>query len=136
MPPKILKGFKLAKVEIVSEAEGAQVIVHLKMAGREVSGWERGTPTSRNWLVLAASATMKALSQYVIPGVSFHLQDVTIARIKSLRVALVSIVASVSGQDQLLTGSCPVSLDDREAAVKATLDALNRRFSEFLDRDI
>ncbi|MGI6643897.1 MAG: hypothetical protein ACOX3V_07910 [Bacillota bacterium] len=129
------KRVQLVKVEIISEADGAQVVVHLKWAGKEVSGCERGTPTPRNWLVLAASATMKALSEYVMPEVSFHLQDVTVAQVKSLRVALVSIIASFSGREQLLTGSCPVSLDEREAAVKATLDALNRRFSVFADQD-
>jgi hypothetical protein len=40
-----------------------------------------------------------------------------------------------AGRQQLLTGSCPVSHDEREAIVKATLDALNRKFAQLLTGD-
>ncbi len=120
---------QLKKVEIVSSSEGAEIGVQLGLGTRTVTGSEKGMPTLRNWLLLAAGATIKALSQFTAAGVCFSLQDVTVTTIRSLRVALVSVVISASGHDQLVTGSCPVSQDDREAVVKATLDALNRRFS-------
>ncbi len=133
--PHVQNRVQIVKIEIVSQPDGAEVVVHLKLADTEARGARQGAPTPRNWLKMAACATMDALSQFVGPKVCFYLQDVAITTIKELRVCLVSLAVSAAGRDEILTGSCPVSLDDREAVVKATLDALNRRFSQLLEGD-
>ncbi len=126
---------QLEKIEIVSQPDGAEVAVHLKLADQKAQGVRQGQPTHRNWLEMASCATLDALSEFMKQEVCFCLLDVTVTSIKDLRVGLVSLLVTKGGKDEVLTGSCPVSLDDREAVVKATLDALNRRFSQLLEDD-
>ncbi|HHY75439.1 MAG TPA: hypothetical protein GX500_01500 [Firmicutes bacterium] len=134
-PGRQEKRVQLRKVEIVSEADSAEVNVYLKMGNNEVMGTADGVPTAKNWLWLAALATVNALSQYLTPDVSFVVEDVSITSSRSTRIALVSVRLFAFGKDQLLTGSCPVSHDDREAVVKATLDAINRKFAQLVTGD-
>lgn len=129
------KRLQLEKVQIVSEPDGAQVDVFLKMGTTAVSGSSRGVPTPKSWLYLAASATLAAVGQFLNPEITFNVEDASINASRPSRVALVSIMVFTAGRQQLLTGSCPVSHDDREAIVKATLDALNRKFEQLLAGD-
>ena len=39
-----------------------------------------------------------------------------------------------NGQQVMLSGSCPVNHDERESVVRATLDAINRKFPMLLDK--
>jgi hypothetical protein len=134
-PGRQEKRVQLRKVEIVSEADSAEVNVYLKMGNNEVMGTAEGVPTAKNWLWLSACATVKALSQYLTPDVSFVVEDVSVATSRSTRIALVSVRLFAFGKEQLLTGSCPVSHDDREAVVRATLDAVNRKFAQIVGGD-
>ena len=129
------KRAQLEKVQIVSEADGAQVDVFLKMGTTAVTGSSRGLPTTKSWLYLAANATLTAVSQFLGPEITFNVEDASINSSRPNKVALVSIMVFNGGRQQLLTGSCPVSHDDREAIVKATLDALNRKFAQLLAGD-
>jgi hypothetical protein len=126
---------QLRRVEIVSQSDLAEVHVCLKVGPKEVKGSDVAQPTQRAWLRAAARATIDALEQFLTPDVWFDLQDVCVMMSKTLRVALVTIVLNAFGHQQILTGSCPVSYDEREAVVKATLDAVNRRFAQLLERD-
>lgn len=129
------KRVQLEKVEIISEADGAQVNVYLKMGATQATGSARGVPTSKGWLYLAAGATVSAIAQFLSPDISFHVEDVGVNSSRPSNVALVSIMLFASGRQQLLTGSCPIGHDEREAVVKATLDALNRKFAQLLGTD-
>lgn len=129
------KRLQLDKVQIISEADGAQVDVFLKMGSTAVTGSARGVPTAKGWLYLAAAATIAAVTQFLSSEVTFHVEDASINSSRTTKVALVSVMVFVSGRQQLLTGSCAVAHDDREAVVKATLDALNRKFAQILAGD-
>lgn len=126
------KRVQLEKVQIVSETDAAEVNVLLKMGSTSVTGSARGVPTTKSWLYLAAGATVSAVGQFLPPDVSFHVEDASISPSRATKVALVSVMLFAGGRQQLLTGSCPVSHDEREAVVKATLDALNRKFGQLL----
>mgnify|MGYP005841128423 CR=1 FL=1 len=126
---------KLEKIEIVSSQDAGQINVFLKMAGTTVTGTAKGVPTPKGWLYLAAEATISAIAQFLPTDIAFHVEDVSISFSRPNNIALVSVMMFASGQQQLLTGSCAVSHDDREAAVKATLDALNRKFAQLSATD-
>ncbi len=126
---------QLRKVEIVSEADSAEVNVYLRMGNNEVMGSAEGVPTAKNWLWLSACAAINAIGQYLSPDVSFTIEDVSVTSSRTTRIALVSVRLFAFGKEQLLTGSCPISHDDREAVVKATLDAVNRKFAQMLEGD-
>lgn len=125
---------QLRRVEIVSQSDRAEVNVFLQVRSREVKGSEVAQPTQRAWLRASARATINALEQFT-PDVSFDLQDVCVMMSKTIRVALVTLVLNAFGHQQLLTGSCPVSYDEREAVVKATLDAVNRRLAQLFEQE-
>ncbi len=126
------KRLKLERVQIVSEDGSAEVNVHLKMSTISAVGSSRGMPTQKAWLFLASNATLSAISQFLTADVNFHVEDASISVSRGNRIALVTIMAFVAGRQELLTGSCPVAQDDREAVVKATLSAINRRFNQLL----
>ncbi|HHX28192.1 MAG: hypothetical protein ACOX5Q_07935 [Bacillota bacterium] len=134
-PGRQEKRVQLRKVEIVSEADTAEVNVYLKMGNNEVMGSAEGVPTAKNWLWLSACAAINAIGQYLASDISFAVEDVSVTTSRSTRIALVSVRLFASGKELLLTGSCPISHDDREAVVKATLDAVNRKFAQMLEGD-
>lgn len=126
------KRVRLEKVAIVSESGNAEVKVDLEYDGDTVTGVARGVASPHGWLRVTAEAAVEALAKLVASSVSLTLSDVTVTSMKTSRVALVTIAASLpDGTSQILTGSCPVSYDEREAIVKATLDAVNRRLTVF-----
>ena len=126
---------RLEKVEIISGPDFGQINVYLKMGGTLVTGTSKGVPTPKGWLYLAAEATISAITQFLSPDIAFHVEDVAVNVSRPSNIALVSVMMFASGQQQLLTGSCPISHDDREAVVKATLDALNRKFAQLSATD-
>lgn len=134
-PGRQEKRVQLRKVEIVSEVDSAEVNVYLKMGNNEVMGTAEGVPSAKSWLWLSAGAAINAVGQYLSPEVSFNVEDVNVSFSRSTRIALVSVMLFAFGREQLLTGSCPVSHDEREAVVKATLDAVNRKFAQILGGD-
>lgn len=133
--PRQEKRVQLQKVEIISELGVARVNVYLKLGNASVTGTMTGSPTSAGWLRCSAEATCAALSQLLPANISLNVEDASIQTTRSSRVALVSVVMTERGHEQVLTGSCPVSYDDREAVVKATLDAVNRKLSIVLSGD-
>ena len=58
-PGRQEKRVQLRKVEIVSEADSAEVNVYLKMGNNEVMGTADGVPTAKNWLWLIAEMIVK-----------------------------------------------------------------------------
>lgn len=126
------KRVRLTRVEIVSELNSSTVSVYLQWGKTEAVGSSQGAQTKKTWLRAAAQATLNALVQ-IVPKVSFNLIDVDVNSTKIVPVALVTVVLSYSGEEFILTGSCPVSRDERESIVKATLHAVNRKVATFLD---
>lgn len=129
------KRVQIEKVEIISEVDVARVAVHLKMGSTVVVGTNSGVPTAKSWLFVAANAAIAAVAQFLAPDISFHVEDASINASRSIRIALVSLILFAPDREQILTGSCPVSHDEREAVVKATLDALNRKFAQLMSKD-
>lgn len=120
---------RIHRVEFISEGGSVQTQVCLKLGDSQAIGKDEGQPTPKGWLRLAAKATIAALVQFLPSKVSVLLDDATVSVGRSSRIALVSLIVSDEGREQVLSGSCPITYDDREAVIKATLDAINRRFA-------
>jgi len=134
-PLKPEKRVRLTQVTLVTGTDEAVVKVHLSVGDTEVVGTASGLPTPANWLRLAAEATISAICQFIEAGVQITVDDVIITSSRSTKIALVSVlVMSSDGEEKVLSGSCPIVYDEREAVVKATLDALNRRFAVLLNQ--
>ena len=131
--PEDRRRIRLTKVAIVAGADLAEVEVHLSLGDAKVVGTASGVPTPTGWLRLAADATVMALSQLLSPRYALSVNHVAVTDSKRVKIAIVSVSLVGESSEQILSGSCPVSYDEREAVVKATLDAVNRRFSFLLN---
>ncbi|HHY11041.1 MAG TPA: hypothetical protein GX529_00245 [Firmicutes bacterium] len=123
----------LVKVALAAGKGEAEVAVEIALGDVLVSGKAKGVPTPNRWLWLAAEATLDALCKLLPPKAKIVLNDVGVAQSKSAKVALVTLTLLEDGQEIILSGSCPVKYDERESVVKATLDAVNRKFPMLLD---
>lgn len=124
---------KLVRVALAAGEDKAEVAVEIALGGVLASGKANGIPTPNRWLWLAADATLDALSKFLMPRAKIVLSDVCVAQSKSTRVAVVTLTLLENRQELILSGSCPIAYDEREAVVKATLDAINRKFPMLLD---
>ncbi len=117
---------KLVGVTLRTVNGMADVKVELLTGDKIIEGTAQGPSSAHNKLRLFVEATLKALSPLTLDKFLF-VEDVGISQFTKHQIALVSITLITSGVEQSLTGSAVVRNDDREAVVKATLDAVNRK---------
>ncbi|MHB1651859.1 MAG: hypothetical protein ACYCVD_05185 [Desulfitobacteriaceae bacterium] len=118
---------KLVGVTLRTINASAEVKVELQAGDRTFEGDAQGFASSYNKLRLFVEATAKALNSLALDKCLFAAEDVTIIHLVKHKVALVSITMVSPTGEESLTGSALVKNDDREAVVKATLDAVNRK---------
>lgn len=120
---------KLKGVQLGVEGVRALCRVELEWDGQALAGEAEGPASTTNRRHLPAAATFAALEQRFRIGDALVLEDATLCQVGQRAVALVSV--SVLGRDgeQVLVGCCLVRGDEREAIVRAALDAVNRRLA-------
>lgn len=118
---------RLAKTEMITEDKVYRVKVTLVLGSNEVTGeaWEE--KSEPEWIRAAVRACLEALRLLISRQARISLVDAHVVRMKDRDIALVALSCSVGREEHLLTGSCPVGTDEREAAIRATLDAVNRK---------
>ncbi|SHH28330.1 hypothetical protein [Desulfosporosinus lacus] len=117
---------KLVGVTLRTVNGMAEVKVEMLKGDTLLEGLAEGPSSSHNKLRLFVEATLKALEP-LNSGLLFVTEDVGIIQLAKQHIALVSITLIASTGEQSLTGCAIVKNDDREAVVKATLDAVNRK---------
>jgi len=125
---------KLVGVTLRTVNGMAEVKVELLTGDKIIEGIAQGPSSVHNKLRLFVEATLQALSPLTLDKFLFVTEDVGITQLAKQQIALVSITLITSGGEQSLTGCALVRNDDREAVVKATLDAVNRKL-RFLRND-
>lgn len=125
---------KLVGVTLRTVNGMAEVKVELLTGDKVIEGLAEGPSSAYNKLRLFVEATLKALAQLTMEKFLFVAEDVGITQLAKQQIALVSITLIASTGEQSLTGCALVRNDDREAVVKATLDAVNRKL-KFLRND-
>lgn len=118
---------KLVGVTLRTVNGMAEVKVELLTGDKLIEGVAEGPSSSYNKLRLFVEATLKALAPLTLDKFIFVTEDVVITQLAKRQVALVSITLIAPIGEQSLTGCALVRSDDREAVVKATLDAVNRK---------
>ena len=109
----------------------AEVKVELLTGEQIIEGLAQGPSSSQNKLRLFVEATLQALSPLTLDKFLFVTEDVGITQLAKQQIALVPITLITTAGEQSLTGCALVRNDDREAVVKATLDAVNRKLRFF-----
>ncbi len=120
------------RMQLVSANQGVTSEVTLELAGREHTGiaGAASTPTSVHRSV--AQATLRAVEEAVSGQVRFELEHVETATLGADRAVVVEVAMITRHGSEKLTGVSAVREDPRQAVIRATLDAVNRRIETYL----
>lgn len=124
--PEIVRP-KLIGVTLRTVSAMAEATVELEAGSQILQGNAYGPASSHNKLRLFVDATLQALSILTLEGCMFVTEDVGIFSLAKHKVVQVAITLVTASGEQSLVGCAQVRNDDREAVVKATLDAVNRK---------
>jgi hypothetical protein len=122
----------ISRMQLVSSGLDVTASVSLSYRGDTVRGESTGTATQSGVHRAVATATLRALEQLLDGKARFEVDHVEVTPSGRERTVLVGVtMVSGTGSDRL-TGSAVVREDVRQAAIRAALDAVNRRLEPLL----
>lgn len=119
------------KYQIGSESQ-AKVNVTLRHDDEIFKGVATGVHTTRNSKRLVIDATLKGLNELFGSSQDIVLEDFETVKLAGSDVYNVALCAINGTSEEIHVGSAIVRGDDKEALVRATLDALNRRLTKLV----
>lgn len=122
----------IARMHLVSSGLDVTASVTLSSAERTAVGEARGAASQSGVHRAVASATLRAVEELVDGLVRFELDHIEITPMGNERTVLVSLTLLTKAGTERLTGAAGVREDVRQAVIRATLDALNRRLEMLL----
>jgi len=117
---------RFGSVNLFVSGPRTQAQVELRWRGLPRMGSASGWSTRAEAHRLVAQATLAAVQEFLADEVPLAVQDVQFLRLGRRRVVVVSLSLLVDRQEKVLVGTCAVEQDMHQAAVCATLAALNR----------
>jgi hypothetical protein len=117
----------IRRMHIMSSGLQVAAEVTLAFGDRVALGQAEGTATQSGVQRAVASATLRAVEQLLDGKARFELDLVELTPTGRERTVLVALTMLSSSGSEKLTGAAGVREDVRQAAIRATLDALNRR---------
>jgi hypothetical protein len=127
---------RLAIVKLILAADGLGVsaTVTLSRGVHEFSGTVDGASSGTAVNRVVAAATLTALSDVLGPEHRVDVEAVSVTSMGDGQVAVVQVLWATADGSQRLTGASEVREDPRQAVIRATLDAVNRRLAPHLDQ--
>ena len=127
-PPRVL----IQRMQLVSAGLGVTTEVTLSWQGLPFAGEAAAaaTPTSVHRSV--AQATLRAVEAVVSGRARFELEQLEVNQLGPDRAVVVVVSMLTKAGSERLTGVSVVREDVRQAVIRATLDALNRRLESIL----
>ena len=122
----------IAHLTLAADGLGMRASVCLSYGDVEFVGTAEGSSTSAGVNRSVAEATLAAVANAIDNRERLDLEAVVITNVSDQRVAVVQVVRFPGGAAERLTGASEVRDDVRQAVIRATLDAVNRRLSEQL----
>jgi hypothetical protein len=121
-------------MEVSSKGLELEVKVILTYKDKDFCGYQKGVNTTTSINRTIAQATLKAVSDFINIGDIFVVEDVGTLSIAKTSVVVAAVTYVDKSGEQLLIGSSINLGDIKEAVVKATLDAVNRRITKLMGR--
>jgi hypothetical protein len=120
------------RMQLVSADQGVTSEVTLELSGTEHTGTAgaASTPTSVHRSV--AQATLRAVEEALGGRVRFELEHLETTTLGADRAVVVEVAMITGRGSERLTGVSAVRDDTRQAVIRATLDAVNRRIETYL----
>jgi len=122
----------IRRMHIVSSGLSVAADVTLAVGDRTVIGHADGTATRSGVQRAVATATLRAVEELLGGQARFELDLVEVAPTGRDRTVLVAVTMLTGNGSERLTGAAAIREDVRQAAIRATLDALNRRVEHLL----
>jgi hypothetical protein len=120
---------RLESVLFESRSMSAEARITLMYGKREVVGAAAGLPASRESMKIVAAATLNAVQACLDPCPDLTVEGVSAVLVGGVDTVVVLVSACSPEGIEVFSGSCPVRFDRRDAAARATLDAINRKFA-------
>lgn len=117
----------IRRMHIISSGLQVAAEVTLSVGERTALGRAEGTATQSGVQRAVATATLRAVENLLDGKARFELDLVELTPTGRERAVLVAVTMLSAGGSEKLTGAAAVREDVRQAAIRATLDALNRR---------
>ena len=127
-PPRIL----IQRMQLVSAGLGVTTSVSLSWLGEAYLGESSAAATPSSVHRSVATATLRALEEVVGTAARFELEQLEINQLGPDRAVVVVVSMLTKLGSERLTGVSVVREDVRQAVIRATLDALNRRLESLL----
>lgn len=115
------------RMHLVSSGLDVTATVTLSSGDRLHAGEARGTASQSGVQRAVAHATLRAVEEILDNAVRFELDHLEVTTVGSERTVLVSLTMVSTRGAEKLTGAAAVREDVRQAVIRSTLDALNRR---------
>lgn len=122
----------IQRMHLVSAGLDVTATVTLGHGSMSASGESQGTATQTGVHRAVANATLRAVEGLLGHTVRFELEHVEVVPTGRERTAIVGVTMLGNGGGERLTGAAAVREDPRQAVIRATLDAVNRRIERML----
>ncbi len=117
----------IRRMYLISSGLQVAVEVTLTFGERSAHGQSEGTATQTGVQRAVSTATLRAVEELLDGRARFELDMVELTPVGRDRAVLVALTMVSSAGSEKLTGAADVRDDVRQAVIRATLDALNRR---------
>ena len=128
------KRLSIRRLQLVSSPEGVTTTVTLGMGPNVYVGRATAALDSVSVHRAVAESTLAAVTGYLAEGGIVELECIEVAAVESEQVALVVVRLREGGTMYRLTGASVVREDVRQAVIRATLDAVNRRVEAIMEK--
>ncbi len=126
------KRLLIQRMQLVSARQGVTSEVTLDYCGSSHTGAAEAATTPSSVHRAVAAATLRAVEQVVGGIVRLELETVQSAPLGGDQAMIVEVSLITTHGSERLTGISAVREDARQAVIRATLDALNRRLETYL----
>ena len=122
----------IARMHLVSSGLDVTASVTLSSGEAQATGEARGAASQTGVHRAVATATLRAVEQLVEGQVRFELDHLEVTPMGTERTVVIALTLLTGRGAERLTGAAAVREDVRQAVIRATLDALNRRLEMLL----
>lgn len=122
----------ISRMHLVSSGLDVTATVTLTSDGQTASGESRGSASQSGVQRAVATATLRAVEELSGDLARFELDHLEVSHLGADRTVVVALTMLSSRGTERLTGAAAVREDVRQAVIRATLDALNRRLESLL----
>jgi hypothetical protein len=130
--PVFRKRPAIQRMHLVSSGLDVTATVTLSFNGQVAEGDATGTATQSGVQRAVSLATLRAVEQLLAKPARFELEHIEVTPTGRDRTVVVALTMLGRGGSERLTGAAAVREDVRQAVIRATLDALNRRLEPLL----